>query len=164
MTRVDPPDDEIWQGDLFSDVPWAFVADLDFVDPAGEGFRRCDLPLPGNKARLVTRAGRGLGILVSHECVVDKNQDWPIAFARVFPMARQPRTQEQIRSGELRSSFYLPASDGIIDEAYVDFRFITSIHPKHLAGLTRIGTLDESGRQSLKEQFIRHWMRVEANL
>jgi hypothetical protein len=166
LTIVGPPDPEFWQGDLFADVPWAYVRDLDFVEAANPGFRLSGLPTLGHRARLVTHAGRSMGMLVTHECTVDKGQETPLAFARVFPLSSQRRTQfqDRIRAGEIVSSFYLPAATGLIEESYADFRFITSIDPRHLRDLTRVASLDNEGRAAFKEQFIRFWTRVELNV
>jgi len=165
LTIVIPPEMEFWQGDLFGDVPWTYVRDLDFVEPAGNGFRLSGLPAVGHRSRLVTNAGRGMGMLVTHECTVDKGQETPLAFARVFLLASQRRSafQDRIRSGEIVSSFYLPAAD-LIEESYADFRFITSIDPRHLRQLTRVASLNPEGRDALREQFIRFWTRVELNV
>src|SRR5215211_3265743 len=97
---VQAPDSLVWQGDIYSAVPWGHIRDLDWVRTVpGNQFARDAPPPAGKKGQLVIPAVCGLGMLLTHECVVEKQQGEPLAFARVLPLAGQrPNLQEQIRT------------------------------------------------------------------
>lgn len=166
-TVIPPKFADFWQGDIFSDVPWSFIGEYAFVSPADAGrnrFTAIQPPNPGAKCWLASPGGRGPAMLLSHECVVDKNRPEPLAFARVVPIRAQPSEEgrENVRNGSLYAAFYLPPPETpLSEESYVDFRFITAIHPDHLGGLDKIASLTDEGRNSLRLQLVLYWTREE---
>jgi hypothetical protein len=158
------PAAEVWQGDIFSDLPWTVLQDIRFVTDAPGGFLRPSAaPSPGATGTLATRGGLGFGMLVSHECVLDKQDGYPLAFARVLPLdgLRQERLREQVRQGQWPATFYLPTDGLLPGEVYADFRFITVIAVQRLEQFMRVASLTAEARSALKERLIRYWARVE---
>lgn len=165
VVKPDPADPRPWQGDVFPDAPWSLVRDLEFVSPTGDGRRYSVVqpPQSGGRGRLVTRAGIGLGMLLSHECVVDKEGREPVAFCRLLRLATLPNEQakQAVRNGSMYAAFYLPALPGVIEESFADFRFVVAVEPQRLQTLRRIASLTDEGRASLRHQLILYWTRVE---
>ena len=164
MPIIQPPDLKIWQGDVFAGVPWSIVKFLHFVQPEGNNQRFISItpPLPGNRSRLVTHAGCDLGMLLSHECVVDKGGHAPLTFARILPITSYGEEgREIIRQGANYQTFHLPAAEGLIDESYVDFRFVAAINPQLLEQFMRVASLTSEGRDSLRLQLILYLTRHE---
>jgi hypothetical protein len=129
LSIVVEPETEIWQGDLFSDVPWSWVDVVQFVEPRGDPrhgpqiYAPCEPPRPGRGGILAVRGGRGAAMLMTHECVFDKQQAEPLTFARVLPLGNHARQlQEQIRRGQWYATFHIPGDSGLMAESYVDFR------------------------------------------
>ncbi len=111
MSILAPPDAEIWQGDVFAEVPWTIVRSADFVRPKGAAlFERIDPPNSGHRAQLVTASGLCFAALLSHECVVDKRANTSFTFARVLPITtfRNPLQQDVIKSGANYQTFIYP--------------------------------------------------------
>lgn len=161
MDILVPPEVKFWQGDIFSNVPWAYLKDVTFVMPTGKGgFVPRDPPNPGARAQIVTNGGSGAGILITHECVLDKDQSDPLSFARVMSIAsRGQGMQTSIRNGEYYAIFYLPGR-ALLGESYVDFRFITTLDPALFPTLDRVASLNNQGRDGLRESLIRYWTRT----
>jgi hypothetical protein len=155
-----PPAQEYQQGDLFDRVPWGFIRNLDFVRDTGKDFVRIPAPASGWTGRLVSTGGLSLGMALTHECVHDKRDGYPLAFAPLLQVASQrERIQEQIRANRQYATFWVPATDGVCDESYVDFRFISVIARKHLDTMERRASLDDEWRDALREQLFRFWSR-----
>ena len=164
MPILGPPESELWQGDVFEGVPWSVIRQLDYVQPTGEHGRYLGVPPPpsGGRGRLVTASGSGLGMLLSHECVVDKGGMAPLTFARVLPITTYgERGRDAIRQGANYQTFHIPRVDGVLDESYVDFRLVAAIDPQLLGRFRRIASLTEEGRASLRLQMILYWTRLE---
>ncbi len=166
MPIVVPTADDLWQGDIFQLTPWVVAKGLDFVQPTGNALKPyVSVPPPdrGTRSHLVTTSGRDLGMMITHECLIDKKGAAPWTFARILPMETfKPEQQVHIRSGANLQTFFLPATDGLLKESYVDFRLITAIDPKLGSSFQRIASLSEEGRNALRFQLIRYWTRHEA--
>ena len=137
---------------------------LDFVRPDGTSQQFVAMPPPnmGNRARLVTHSGLDLGMLLSHECVVDKGGHAPITFARILPITTASGAgRDAIRNGANYQAFYLPGIEGLVQESYVDFRLIVAIDPSLASQFRRIASLTQEGRDSLRIQLILYWTRLE---
>ena len=160
-----PPDKLIWQGDVFADVPWSVLRTQDFVQPTGEGQRFVTVapPLSGHKARLVTNSGRDLGMLLSHECTVDKGGQAPLTFGRVLPITTyHEQGRDFIRRHENYQTFHLPPDrEDLLLESYVDFRFLIAIDPAVFRTFVRIASLSSESREALRHQLILYWTRSE---
>lgn len=101
-------------------------------------------------------------MLLSHECVVDKGGSAPLAFARVLPITTQDeRGRASIRNGANYQTFHLPAAPRLLEESYVDFRIIAAVHPERLGALQRLASLSVEARDSLRQQLILYWTRLE---
>src|SRR5437016_5395325 len=136
---VAPPSAEVWQGDIFADVPWAVARNPQWVaEAAGGGYVKSDPPPAGKRGHLVLSAGRSRGMLLTHECAFDKARGDLLTFARVVPFTTLgERMHEHIRSNRQYAAFHLPAVEGLIEESYVDFRILVSAHPQILEGLQK---------------------------
>jgi hypothetical protein len=163
-----PPEEEIWQGDIFRPVPWAAIKTLEFVQPTGNAQRpyvSAQTPELGHKGRLVVNAGIDLAMLISHECVVDKGGIAPLSFARILPITTHQEAQRgAIRSGANLQTFHLEADVEVgLGECYVDFRLISIIDPALVSSFERVASLTPEGRDSLRQQLILYWTRKEPN-
>ncbi|HEY3131614.1 MAG TPA: hypothetical protein VGL91_19325 [Acidobacteriota bacterium] len=166
MSIITSPASEYFQGDIFADVPFAYVRSLDFVQPSDAArtkFTATPLPATGNKAHVVAPCSRSMGMLVTHECIIDKGGRAPWSFARIVRISVEgAEGQQAIRTGTNYQAFHLPKTAGILDEeSYVDFRLITAVDPALARDLIRIASLSTEGRASLKQQLILYWTRVE---
>lgn len=164
MPIIVPPDRQIWQGDIFAEVPWSVVRSLDFVRADGSSLRFVSIPAPPAKerARLVTHSGRDFAMLLTHECVVDKQGRAPVSFARILPITiHDAQGQNAIRCGANYQTFYLPSVEDLIPESYVDFRLVVAIDPEVFRFLTRVASLTTEGRSSLRQRLVLYWTRHE---
>ena len=154
-----PPDQQLCQGDLFRDVPWTFIKEVKFLQGNGQKFVVCAAPQPGNRGTLAAQAGIGHAMLLSHDCVIDKDNYSPLAFARVLPMSTcDARMAQATRDGKNLQAFYIPA-DNMIDESYADFRLIFAMTPTIVHQLQRIASLTQTGQNSLQHSLITYWTR-----
>ena len=162
MPIVTAPETDIWQGDIYGLVPWAVVSSLEFVQPTGnpaKPYVAAPAPEAGGRRQLMTSAGRDMGMLITHECVVDKGERL-LTFARVLSISSLRAGQEiHVRNLSNLQTFHLPAVENLFAESYVDFRLITVVSRDILTGLPKIASLTLEGRESLREQLIRYWTR-----
>lgn len=166
MPLVIPPEKEIWQGDIFQAVPWSVIKTLEYVHPTGNPLKPYVLthsPEMGQKGNLVVSSGSDLAMLVSHECVVDKGGRAPLTFARVLPITTHQEDQRaHIRNGANLQTFHLAANEAVaLTECYADLRLVSAIDPRLIASLGRVASLTQDGRDSLRQQLILYWTRLE---
>jgi hypothetical protein len=162
VTILVPPRRRVWQGDVFVKVPWSFAKRLAFVSSSnGRDYQACEPPPDGGRGWLVTQAGVDLGALLTHECVFDKPDGYPLTFARVMPLSRErsERLRDQIRQGQQRASFYLPDQGYLAEDSYIDFRFTTVLPAAHVRELRKIASLTREARFALRESIARFWTR-----
>lgn len=160
MSIVVPPTPEIWQGDLFNDVPWGWVRELEYLTPVGDGrYNSAAAPAPEGRSFLAIKGGLSAGMLITHECVVDKGQQTPFLFARVALMSnvKSSNFSQNIRENRVHGIFYLPVSPQLPDESYVDLRIATCLDPSLISGLNKVASLTQVGREALREKLIRFW-------
>jgi hypothetical protein len=117
--------------------------------------------ITGGKGRLIVDGGRGHAALITHECVVDKADGYPLTVARVLPLSRQrERLQAQIRSRQQLASFYLPDDQGLLgEEYYIDLRLTTTVAAADLPNFRKIASLTDEARSALREQIALFWTR-----
>lgn len=127
---------EVSQGDLFSEVPIAYV---------------------NINAPQKLRVERVLAIILTHDCEYDKPNNHYCLVARIRSLDHVPTgSQGNIRNHRTRRAFYLPANSGVIAESYVDLRDIDRVAKATIEDLVRNGcrlaSLSEDGRLALQQQ------------
>jgi hypothetical protein len=163
---VIPPEQELWQGDIFWGVPWSVINTADFLQPTGNALKPYSLttsPQMGQRGNLVVASGSDLAMLISHECVVDKGGRAPLSFVRILPITTHREEQlTHIRNGANLQTFHIEANETVgLSECYADFRLVSAIDPTFVRSLRRVASLTEEGRNSLRQQLILYWTRLE---
>jgi hypothetical protein len=121
-----------------------------------------DLPPDDGGDRFGNAVGaRRLGIVLDHGCELDEQADpQMVHVAVVRELSRVPEVhRESIRSYDQKRTFFLPASDALREDHYVDFRFVTTVRRALLDSFERVASLSEDGRTALKGQLVRFWTR-----
>jgi hypothetical protein len=165
-----PLSPKLSQGDIVANVPWGLIDDPVTV------YRPEDRSKPEGKARYASlatlkppfkttetigaRAQLGLGMVVWHDCQIDKFESqgkpatkWFAAIAPVVPLQEaDAAAAEAVRAGRRRAFFYLPAFTqiGIEKDSYVDLRHVWSLRQSLL--VDRRGTLSPNARMALYAQ------------
>lgn len=104
---------------------------------------------------------RRLGMIVDHGCSLDEAADPAMVhIAVVRQLADVPvGDRDSIVSYDQKRTFYLPGSEALPEEHYVDFKFITTIKRELVDSFDRVASLNEDGRTALKGQLVRFWVR-----
>jgi hypothetical protein len=110
---------------------------------------------------VVGRATLALGIMVTHDCELDKDDHFR-TMALIRPWhALPPEAAESIRAGERLRFFHLPEAPPHLPESYVDFRRLTTVRGRVLNDGDRLLSMTEHGRAALREAFINFVTRAE---
>jgi hypothetical protein len=110
---------------------------------------------------VVGRATLALGIMVTHDCELDKDDHFR-TMALIRPWhALAAEASESIRAGGRLRFFHLPAEHPYLPESYVDFRRLTTVRGRALADDNRVLSMTEHGRAALREAFIAFVTRAE---
>lgn len=100
-------------------------------------------------------------ILLSHSCVVDKDNTHRVV-ALIRPMAKLlPAEQENVRGGGKLASFYLPALNEQLPESFIDFRRISTVGLEWLQKGRRITCLCEDARRLMLLRMFAYFTRLE---
>lgn len=161
MPILVPPHPRIWQGDIFEGVPWTQAKSIVHVTtPDRRQFTAINPPPSGGKGLMVVSGGLARAALLTHECVLDKRDNYPLTFARVQSLAGRDETlQGRVRDRSQLASFYLP-DDGILgDECFIDLRLTTIVPAADLARFHRLASLSRDARYALRESISQFWTR-----
>jgi hypothetical protein len=161
------PFDELSQGDLFALTPAVHVRSLEHLIRLDE--RRYELRPQAPPQLDLQRehqanaiAVRRAGLLLSHDCEIDKNPRRATALiAVVRPLEGVPEQhRDGFRANTRHRAFYLGAPDELDrDEHYADLRLVTTIRRDALEELARLASMNEDGRRMLREQIFRFYTR-----
>ena len=96
------------------------------------------------------------GILLTHDCQIDKPGTKHLAAALVRPLGPLPADQqEMIRGNQVHAYYCLPASPAGIEESYVDFRRITTLSVDIIARANRLAGLTNTAWDGMMFQLTR---------
>jgi hypothetical protein len=131
------PRTEICQGDIFEDVP------LIYLGWSPKGIAQ---PKPAT----------GRGILLTHDCDVDKEKISRWTFCSVIPLHRLDRgAQGDAMRNRIFPMFFLPKYGAMEEDSVVNFHQISSIAKEAAMGLRRTISLSDEGRRGLYGQYVR---------
>lgn len=118
-------------------------------------------PEPGDDRWGNAIGARRPGIVISHGCEIDKATEFPmVTVAQVRDLAGvHEDDRDAIRTNENKRAFYLPASEQLGGEHYVDFRYLTTIRRDVIDQLERVASMNLEGRQLLHFQWFRFFAR-----
>ncbi len=111
---------------------------------------------------VIAKCKRSRGVLISHDCEVDKPQVKKWLVCPVVPMDRlQPKNHDLVKRNRIFSMLYLPKFDKITVDSFVDFNQITTLDSEFIKAGKRIISLSDIGRRALYVQFVRWLTRWE---
>ncbi len=170
------PDEEVSQGDVVMDVPHLYLKQPPITvlrSTTGSGRRPLFEPFPlqsssassgqasdvsppggfkfarGEPEQVVATCFLAKGIILTHGCEIDKDPKHRIV-ALLRPLRTVPQEHHDIvRSNQDFSSLYLPEYPGILEESYVDFRRISTVHSDLILPENRLASLTTVGLQAL---------------
>lgn len=142
QTYLDSLEAEVSQGDIFTDVPIAYVR---FSDDLSE---------------VETSVTYVPAMMLSHGCDYDKPSSHFALFAEIRPLSEVGKdSQGHIRQYRTLHTFYLPASGEDFPESYVDLRRIDRVAKvaiQRLYGINnRIYSLTREAQEGLRFQIVR---------
>lgn len=138
MPLYEPPRKEISQGDIFDNVPHLYL---------GAG---ANSPMTVNAK----------GILLTHDCQVDKDAVLRWAICPITPMHKLPKGQHgDTMRNRVFSRFFLPKHGSLTEDSFVDFDNISTIDREIIKAAERRLSLTDDGRRGLYAQFIRFLTR-----
>ena len=180
---LDPGDAPLSQGDLLAEVPSVYVRSTSYLVATGKNAYKLSRRLPDSvdsaafaqaNAREIAEhqgedawgnafGGRRFGIVLSHDCELDKpGEKRYVQTALVRPLAAVPeRFQDGIRGYERQKrAFYLPPNDFLENENFADLRMITTLRRAEVIDqLARIARMNEDGQVLLRFQLFRFFAR-----
>jgi hypothetical protein len=155
---------ELSQGDIFDGLPFCTpvvpVTHLTKGQAKGNPIiwipSKKTQPLPQGQQNHGLFAYRlGYGIVVSHDCAIDKPQkNTRILFAPVGPLSNfDPVTQDAVRRQAHLGVMLLPNVAGIGD-AYADLRGITPFPDEMVSSLSQVASLTDGARDQLQRALV----------
>jgi hypothetical protein len=173
---------ELSQGDILAEAPSLYVKSLTYMVKTGDNayaLRRNRPPSlhPERVAQVNAReeligpdgedplgnavGARRFGMVISHGCEIDKETEHrSVLVAQVRPLRHVTANADSIRSYDQKRTFYLPESAFLGEEAYVDFRAVTTLRIEGVVeDLRRVASLDEDSRMELQQQLFRFFVR-----
>jgi hypothetical protein len=177
-----PVEPEILQGDIFRSVPHLFlkpplraVRGPITLSKGRTAYGLYSHPLPGaadpaespkvggpfhfdegeqvSVDCCVTRA-----IILNHDCYIENEPEHRhVALIRPLRVVTNPDHRQVIQQNRNFSYFHLPPGGGELEEAYVDFRRITSLAPEFLSAQDRLAALTEEAVAALQAQLFRYF-------
>jgi hypothetical protein len=155
---------ELSQGDIFDGLPFCTpivpVTHLTKGQAKGNPVvwipSKATQPLPQGQQNHALFAYRlGYGIIVSHDCAIDKPQkSTRILFAPVGPLANfDAVTQDAVRRQAHLGAMLLPDIPGIGD-AYADLRVITPFPHEIVSSLAQVASLTDRARDRLQSALV----------
>jgi hypothetical protein len=106
---------------------------------------------------VVVRAKRGYGVLLTQDCELDKPRPMlTFALIRLLDGSQHADDVEVMRNRGKYRSFYLEeqAEDPRFPKAYVDFGYLTTLHPDACRLDDRILSMADDVKDALREDFI----------
>lgn len=179
-----PVDELVCQGDLFDGIPslhlkYPVNALRPFTGKGGkQNLEQYALPQSGSSSQPLPSGMNpklGLqvsafcqttrGILLSHGCDIDKDEHHRlVAIVRPMESILDEADRETVRSGKRLAFFHLPAALGLgLAESYVDFRRITCLQGKVLAGGMRLASLSGESVNALMGRLMTFFSRREVD-
>jgi hypothetical protein len=161
---------ELSQGDIFDGLPFC-TPELPVVHLSpgtGRGAKPIWTPSdpatsfrPDQKNRALVAYRMGHGIVVSHDCAIDKpKRNGRILFAPVVSIAvLDTLTQDVVRRQGHFSSMYLPGLPGLGD-AYADLRLITPFPRDIVDELRQVASLTDAARTRLHQAIVAFFVRL----
>jgi hypothetical protein len=167
------PGPKLSQGDIVNHVPWGIVDNpLSVCQPADKNrpegkaqYAPASFKLKGGRDAFANGrsewihaiAKQGLGMVLWHDCAIDKFDEKEGAAAQrsfagvvpVFPLAtlQQPDARQAVRDGDVLDKYYLEPHEAQIPESYVDLRLVWPV--RQAALVDRIVTLGLDARAAL---------------
>jgi hypothetical protein len=115
----------------------------------------------GTGDNIVAFCQLGFGMVLTYDCEIDNDKKHR-HIALIRPLGPLPaQDQQTIRERRNVSYCYLPAYPDVIEESYVDFRRMTTVHPDLLQNTERILSLTENAVRYVWIQLIRYWTRLD---
>jgi len=159
---------EISQGDIFELLPHVFLdgpllalehETETILKAIGEPYREFN---DKDGQPIVATCKRSKGILLSHDCEIDKPQVRKRLICPVVPLSRlRPQNQDRVKRNRIYSMLHLPKYGTSLEESFVDFNSVATIDAEFLRGKNRIVSLSDIGRRALYVQLIRWFSRWE---
>lgn len=110
-------------------------------------------PVAGSSLLVPALCDYTRGILLTHDCQIDKPGTRHLIVALVRPLGPLPADQqEMLRGNQVHSYYYLPASSEGMEESYVDFRRLTTLSVEIVAGASRLAGHSDTAWASMTFQ------------
>lgn len=164
------PRPQISQGDIFELLPHLCLnRPLSALSKEAETetiFRAHGEPYPSFDDKdgqdVLATCKRAKGIVVTHDCEIDKPQVSHWLICPVVPAGRlRPENLDRLKRNRIYSMLYLPRIGDTLVDSFVDFNRITTLDTEFLTNVKRIVSLSDTGRRALYVQFIRWLTRWE---
>jgi hypothetical protein len=161
------PTEQPSQGDLVRAAPSVHVESLDcLVRIDAKRYEVRDSAPPqtdlSRKHAAHATAIRGLSVLLTHDCEIDKNvRRATVMLALVRTLDGVPYDQRDgFRQNTRHRALYVGALDEMGGkESYVDLRIVTTVRRDAFELLERPASMNEDGRRMLREQVFRFFTR-----
>lgn len=142
-TLYESPRQEFSQGDILDNVPHIFLQSP-------------------HERPAENRVVNARGILLTHDCQIDKQGVLRWSIAPVTPLHKLPKGQQgdTIRN-RIFSRFFLPRYGSLAEDSFVEFEQISTVDREIIKASTRVTSLSDEGRRGLYGQFIRFITRWE---
>jgi len=170
---------ELWQGDIFKDVPNVYIRARPVVAlrgrtiAGGQGYAAYPedgLPPsndfdPAADGEMLATGRRDYGMLLTHECEFDEKDDrrkyFTLCLVRSIHDLPQS-TIDMIATGHRYRFFLLPGQekDPPFDTRYADFRRVTTIRAELLRPEDRVVSLTEEMRTAMRQALALFYTRA----
>lgn len=164
----EPPGETISQGDVFELLPNVYLDNpllaLDkqsetIFTATAEPYAKFD-DKTGQAVAAICKRARG--ILVSHDCELDKPQVARWLICPVLPLSRlRPETQDRVKRNRVYAMLSLPKYRDIFPDSFADFNQITTLNSEFVKAARRLVSLSDVGRRAFYVQFVRWATRWE---
>jgi len=162
VSDIYQPLGQLSQGDIFDVAPHVFLREkLSFVRNHEGNYVPADPP-SDLRGDMVVRSESAKGILLTHDCSIDKTSTKYWQICPVVPISKLSRQEQgDVRKNRVYKFLHLPELGGVLPESFADFSLITSISPELFQKAKRLATLSDLGRKALYAQYIRWLTRWE---
>ena len=162
------PGTKISQGDILELLPHVFLDKplLALKQEADTIFRAESEPFSAfdnkNGQSIIAGCKRQCAILINHDCEIEKPQTRRWLACPVMPISRlAPENQDRVRRNRIYAMLYFPRYREVLQESFVDFSQITTLHGDYVRTGKRLTSLSDTGRRAFYVQFIRWLTRWE---
>ncbi len=165
-----PVSEKLCQGDILERVPLLHLKDLPATLARAtlpgnrQGFEQGptlpEAPKPAGGSSLLVPAlcDYTRGILLTHDCQIDKPGTRHLTVALVRPLGPLPAEQQElIRTNQVHSYFHLPPGPQGPEESYVDLRRLTTLSVEIIRAASRLAALADTAWDGLMFQFTRYF-------